>query len=127
MTKTSELAELMFAEYKKSPARLKNRREQLNLTQPELSKRSGVYRESIVKSEVGIKKPDGTRRIYRHGAENMCKIAAALGTTPAYLEYGSISISSFDEDLIALVNRIQKLHFKHRKSIISQCNNLMLD
>ena len=110
-------AEQYYAVSKKMPERVKQIRESRAISKHELSRISGVDRASIVKMEVGITKPSGERHFVRPKTKTLCKIAAALRTTPAYLEYGAYSI--IDKNLIELCNILLKLNVTKRKKFIN--------
>lgn len=56
--------------------RLRGKRAELDLTQDELAKRAGISQGAVFQYEDGG---------YAPGAEKICALADALGTTPNYL------------------------------------------
>ena len=98
--------------------RLKNRREKTYYTQDDLADDAGIQRGIIVKAECGYTDNKGIRKYPRPKTAAICKIADVLGTTPAYLEYGSYSI--VDENLIELCNVLLKLNVTERNEFIDK-------
>ena len=109
-------AEQYCAAARKMHLRMKQIRALREVSTYELSSFSGVGRGSIVKLEVGITTQSGKHYYPRPKTETLCKIAAALNTTPSYLEYGAFSI--IDNKLIKLCKLLLTLNVTERNKFI---------
>ena len=93
--------------------RIKELRSKMRLTQAQLGKRAGVAQATISDYE-----NDVTRN---HRADELMRIAAALGTTPIYLMEGTgpADIEDADSDEAALLAAFNELERHSRAALIA--------
>ena len=90
------------------------------MTQTQLAKKAGVSQATISDYERGVTK--------NHRAEELMRIAAALGTTPEYLLDGTgpESLRDAASDLDALVESFNKLSPASRAALIAAAKAMAL-
>lgn len=127
----NKLAKQFKRQAEQFPLRLKQLRLAKGFTQDELAERCNIKREIIGKAEVGHNvankdNPDEKTRKYNvPKQDNLVKIAAILGTTPAQLVYGAIELPALNKDVQLLAKRIQKIPASKRDKAIADINALI--
>ena len=101
-------------------SRIKAIRKKMKMTQVQLAKSAGVSQATISDYERDITK--------NHRADELMRIAAALGTTPEYLLDGTgpESLRDASSDLEALVESFNKLSPASRAALIAAAKAMVL-